>query len=340
MDVTERTPRLANARYMQGMDRDLSALDAQRSLCGAQQGLISLRLAMLVNHVRLYAALGEDEMEIKSQIAEKLRLEHQPVAIIWTDQRPEGALGFRPRKWGCVMWLLASAAKGKTAAFSKDTYGCWGGGVGLGFGNQYMAFPGGLECFYRFLSTGNEAWEQGKGVATRIKDFVTKEFLEDFLHGEGYLKSPQLVKDFLERMPLMEVPSNWVVFKPLSRVDPRKGEPKVVVFLVNPDQLSALVILANYGRQGTDNVTIPYAAGCQTIGIFAYREAQSDPQRAVVGLTDISARLNLRKQLGEDVLSFSVPWKMFQEMEANVEGSFLEKRTWRVLSSRHGAKEK
>jgi len=269
---------------------------------------------------------------MKSKIAEALRLAYAPVAILWTDEKPEKAQEFKQGKWGCVMWMLASAAKGKTAVFTKDTYGCWGGGVGLGFGNQYLAFPGGIECFYHFLSTGNEQWERGKEVAKQIENFVTKDFLEDFLHGEGHLKSPELVKEFVESMPITEVPSKYVVFKPLDEVEPKKEQPEMIVFLAKPDQLSALVILANYGREGTEHVTIPYAAGCQTIGIFAYKEARSENPRAVVGLTDISARANLTKQIEKDLFTFTVPWKMLQEMEDDVKGSFLEGRTWRVLS--------
>jgi hypothetical protein len=230
------------------------------------------------------------------------------------------------------MWMLASAAKGKTAVFSEDTYGCWGGGVGLGFGNQYLKFPGGVECFHYFLSTGNEQWERGKETAEHIKDFVTKDFLDDFLQGERYLKSPELVKEFVESMPMMDIPSKYVVFKPLTNVDAEEETPEIVFFLAPPDELSALVILANYGREGTENVIIPYAAGCQTIGIYPYQEAKSDTPRAVVGLTDISARENLAKQLDRDLFSFAVPWKMFLEMEGYVDGSFLQRRTWKILS--------
>lgn len=50
--------RLSNQRYEKGIDSYLGVLDAQRSLYAAQQGLISLRLAKLVNQVRLYAVLG------------------------------------------------------------------------------------------------------------------------------------------------------------------------------------------------------------------------------------------------------------------------------------------
>ena len=268
---------------------------------------------------------------MKSKIAEALKLKYPPIAILWDDEKPAKAQQFRQGKWGCVMWLLASAARGKTAVFDKDTYGCWGGGVGLGFGNQYLKFPGGIECFCHFLSTGNAHSDKGKAVAGQIENFVTKDFLEDFLQGERYLKSPELVERFVNAMPIMDVPSKYVIFQPLDAVAEDSAPPEIIVFLAPPDQLSALVILANFGRQSNDNVIIPYAAGCQTIGIFPYQEARSERQRAVVGLTDISARENIRRQLDRDLLSFAVPWKMFQEMEENVAGSFLERRTWKAL---------
>jgi len=94
---------------------------------------------------------------MKSKIAEALRLIHPPFAIIWTDEKPRPAQEFKPGKWGCVMWMLASVVRGKTAVFSRETFGCWGGGIGLGFGDQYLNFPGGPECFYYFLSVMAES---------------------------------------------------------------------------------------------------------------------------------------------------------------------------------------
>jgi multidrug efflux system outer membrane protein len=49
---------LSTARYLKGVDTYLAALDAQRSLYAAQQGLITLRLARLINLVTLYKVLG------------------------------------------------------------------------------------------------------------------------------------------------------------------------------------------------------------------------------------------------------------------------------------------
>ena len=94
-----------------------------------------------------------------------------------------------------------------------------------------------------------------------------------------------------------------------------------------------MVVLANYDRPDNQNVIIPYAAGCQTIGIYPYQEAQAEKPRAVVGLTDLSARAYIRKQLADNLMTFSVPLAMFKEMESHVVGSFLERPTWQGLLS-------
>jgi hypothetical protein len=67
------------------------------------------------------------------------------------------------------------------------------------------------------------------------------------------------------------------------------------------------------------------------LGIYAYRELERERPRGLVGMIDISARKNVRATLGENALSFTAPWPLFQEMEANVEGSFLQRETWQAL---------
>lgn len=58
VDSLAETYRLSEARYKSGIDSYLSVLVAQRSLYGAQQGLIGLRLARLSNVITLYKVLG------------------------------------------------------------------------------------------------------------------------------------------------------------------------------------------------------------------------------------------------------------------------------------------
>ncbi|WP_369938600.1 efflux transporter outer membrane subunit [Xanthomonas tesorieronis] len=58
VDVTQRSYSLADARYRNGVDSYLDALDSQRSLYSAQQDLITLRLTEASNRVTLYKVLG------------------------------------------------------------------------------------------------------------------------------------------------------------------------------------------------------------------------------------------------------------------------------------------
>jgi len=57
-DATEVSYKLSVARYDNGVASYLDVLDSQRSLYTAQQGLISVRLARLINLVALYKVLG------------------------------------------------------------------------------------------------------------------------------------------------------------------------------------------------------------------------------------------------------------------------------------------
>jgi uncharacterized protein (DUF169 family) len=272
---------------------------------------------------------------MQSKIAEALKLKHEPVAILWTDEKPKDkdALGFKGCGGGCIMVLFAqAAARGKWAVFDRDNFGCFGGGVGLGFGKQYERFPlGGKEAFKYFLSTGLEGSGREE-LVEKACGLGRKELIENFLRGERYKKSPELVENFLNELPVMEVPANYVVFKPLKDLTEENDEEAViVVFVVDPDQLSALVALTNFDRQGVDNVFTPMGAGCHQIGIYAFREAQKEKPRAVIGLTDISARKNVRHLIGKDVFTFAVPYRRFMEMEASVDESFLKRSTWKSL---------
>lgn len=240
-------------------------------------------------------------------LAKELNLRYEPVAVLLSNEKPEGALQSKEDQWSCIIPLFIAAAKGKTAVFERKTTVCPGGKVGLGFGHYPENMPkysGGIEYH---LSTGKDGFD-----------------------GEGYKKSPELGREFVECLPITDIPYQYVIFKPMSQVDIAQETPEIVSFYINSDQLSALTVLANYYRPGTENVIIPFSSGCQNTFLVPYAEAQKENPRAVVGLTDLSVRLMVEPNM----LSFSVPYKMFLDMEKNIKGSFLEKNLWQKIVAR------
>lgn len=241
---------------------------------------------------------------MESCLVKELNLRYEPVAIFLSNEKPEGALQSKEGHWSCTIPLFLAAAKGKTAVFERNTTVCHGGKAGLGFG-QFPNYPDGIEYF---LSIGKSG----------------------LFEGEGYKKDPELGRDFVECLPITDIPYQYVIFKPMTQVDTTKEIPELIVFYVNTDQLSALTVLANYYRPGIENVLIPFSSGCQSIFLIPYAEAQKENPRAVVGLTDIT----VRPMVEPDMLSFSVTYKMFLDMEESVKGSFLEKHLWNRVVAR------
>jgi hypothetical protein len=57
------------------------------------------------------------------------------------------------------------------------------------------------------------------------------------------------VESKIENLPITDIPAEYVIFRPLGDIDPQQETPRVIVFFADPDQLSALEVLANYDRQ-------------------------------------------------------------------------------------------
>lgn len=242
---------------------------------------------------------------MKSHIADALKLAYHPVATFFQDTEIDGALKFKQGRWGCAVALYNTVAKkGRWALFSRKTTMCFGGIAGLCFGNNYHLMQGGIE---NFLSTGSKQRQ-----------------------GERYKKNPELAKAFVDKLPYVEIPKEYLVLKPLKDTDPDKPAPGLISFFVNPDQLSALTVLANFDREGGDNVIIPFSSGCQSLCLLPHNESKKPLPKAVVGLTDIT----VRNMLDPNILSFTVPYPMFMQMEQNVDDSFLKLDLWAKVAKR------
>jgi uncharacterized protein (DUF169 family) len=257
-----------------------------------------------------------------------------PVAIVWTDKKPAGALELKAGTWGCVMWLFARVAKeGRTAVFSSGTTGCAGGAMGLGFGRPLERHAArNEEGFCSFLSNGIEGATDRTSYQAIIEQSFDAHHKKMLTEGERFLKNPQAVRNFLKNLPVYDVKGRYIVMKPVSKVEEGE-EVKSVVFVANADQIAALTTLANYetGNIRDGIIVAAGAAGCQAMGVCTYAEGESAAPRAVVGLTDLSARQAVRKVLGKDVLTYSVPFSLYQQMERDVPESFLELDLWKGL---------
>ena len=270
-------------------------------------------------------------MAITSEVAKKAGLKNEPVAIVWSTTKPEHALEIRPGTWACIMWYYAKAVlDGKITALSRSSFGCCGGAMGIGFGRPFeMHSSGNEENFCCFLSNGREGCTDTEAYDTRLETLSNPHQKEMFRDGERIKKNPSVAQGFLNALPFYDVPTEYVLFKPLSLTEPEEMI-KSVIFLANPDQISVLSIMANYHRgQITDGVVVAAgASGCQAFGVCTYNEEKSDNPRAIVGLTDLTARKAVRRTLGSDKLTFSMPYKLFLEMEAHAEGSILDSKLW------------
>ncbi len=269
-----------------------------------------------------------------SVIARKAGIKRNPVAIVWTDKKPEKALEFKPGVWSCVMWLFAKVANdGKTAVFSEATTTCAGGSMGLGFGRPWEKHAARSEDgFCSFLSNGADGAIDKEAYNAIIAQSFDDHHRKMLTEGERFFKNPAVVKKFLKNLPLYDAKDKFIVMKPVSEV--KEGDDvKSVVFVANADQIAALSTLANYGTGNLrDGIIVAAgAAGCQAMGVCTYAEYGKEQPRAVVGLTDLSARKSVRATLGKDVLTFSVPYGKYKAMERNAEGSFLDLDLWKEL---------
>jgi hypothetical protein len=106
---------------------------------------------------------------------------------------------------------------------------------------------------------------------------------------------------------------------------------KTVTFYVNSDQLSALMLGAQYNSAPEDPspVIAPFGSGCmEMVALF---DDLTIPQ-AIIGATDIA----MRKHLPPDIVAFSVTKPMFEQFCKLDESSFLYKPFWNNLRKARG----
>jgi len=127
---------------------------------------------------------------MKSKIENYLNLDLSPVAIIWSNDKPEKALQYKEGKFACAMHLVAHAAKGKAVVLDADTNGCFTAAQAFGFGKIEDRFMLGMDYYYAFLSCGMK----DRGIDDELKELITaaskqgsapQDALHILMEGEG-----------------------------------------------------------------------------------------------------------------------------------------------------------
>jgi uncharacterized protein (DUF169 family) len=271
---------------------------------------------------------------MRSIVAEKARLAYKPVAILWSDEKPEGALRIRPGAMTCIMPFFAQVlTKGKTAVFDRESFGCPGARAGLGFGNGYpdAFFGAGVEFMSAFFTKGAESSTNREAfcaLANRVPERERAKFLE----GERLHRSTAKAKRWMTgELPITDIKERYVIFTPLDNV--KEGEkPVVVIFAADPLQLTGLITLVGAVSEGIDPVIVPPMAACQQIGAYVYDQAKKEHPRAVLGYTDLSARESVGTTIPENMFTFAVPLSLFEEMEEEAKDGVFDGPIWRDLT--------
>ena len=158
-----------------------------------------------------------------------------------------------------------------------------------------------------------------------------EDFIEFLVDEEGLKASHELMNKWLDHSkPYKPVNPNILI-------GPLKAEQyehlKTITFYVNPDQLSVLMLGAQYNNAPGDLpvVIAPFGSGCmELLPLF---ENLNVPQ-AIIGATDIA----MRQYLPQEILAFTVTKTMFQQLCKLDENSFLYKPFWRDLRKKRGFK--
>ncbi len=271
---------------------------------------------------------------MESLIAGKLGLAYGPVAILWSDEKPEGALQLKPHASSCIMYLFAQVVtRGKTAVFDRETYGCPGAGPGSGSGTATPTPSGGpVSISWPHSSAKGSRARRDPGAYTSVVGHMPERERAKFLRGERLHRSPEKAKRFMTRdLPVTDIAERYVIFTPLSKVKADE-RPVVVVFVADPLQITGLVTLVGAILEGTDPVRVPPMAACQQIGAFVYEEARREHPRAVLGYTDLAARERVGETIPRNMFTFAVPLRLFEEMEEEARDGVFDGPVWLGLA--------
>lgn len=196
----------------------------------------------------------------------------------------------KQNKHVCIFAFYKNWLNGETLHIAKDNFGCGGAGHHL-FG---------------------------------ISDRSREDFVKFLVDDEGLKSSHDIMNQWLDRLEVYRPEHPNILIGPLR--EDQHEYLKSITFYVNPDQLSMLMLGAQYNSTPGDPPPIiaPFGSGCmELLPLF---QDLSIPQ-AMIGATDIA----MRQFLPPNILAFTVTKPMFRQLCELDEKSFLYKPFWQNL---------
>jgi hypothetical protein len=198
----------------------------------------------------------------------------------------------KPGKTGrnCIFSFYTEWLKGTTLHLAKQHYGCGGAGHWI--------------C----------------GIEGRSREG----YLDFLVNTEGLKSSFELMDKWLDYTKPYQQEHPNILIGPLK--PDQYSYLKTITFFVNPDQLSALMIGAEYNRSPEDPpaVIAPFGSGCMQMTALI---GDLTKPSSIIGTTDIAAR----KYIPENLLAFTITRPMFENLCKLDERSFLFKSFWKEL---------
>jgi hypothetical protein len=157
-----------------------------------------------------------------------------------------------------------------------------------------------------------------------------QEFLRFLVNEEGLKASQALMGMWIDAARPYKAEYAHLFLGPLK--DKTWPYVRTVTFLVNPDQLSALAIGAQYRSSPGDPppVIAPFGSGCSQF--LPFRDLSA--AQASIGATDIA----MRQHLPPDILTMTVTRPMFKQLCELDEKSFLDKLFLKRLKQARGGR--
>ncbi|MGD8983863.1 MAG: DUF169 domain-containing protein [Desulfobacteraceae bacterium] len=268
---------------------------------------------------------------MESEIVHNLRPEFAPVAVVWSHTIPDDALQFKKGKFGCILYLFAEAARrGKVAGGNRESITCTGGRAAMGLGVGFDASDELLDRYAAVFSKGLKSASNQEAYRARM-EAVPKNWHSLYEYGERRHYNAELAKEWiLNGLPRYDIPYDYVLFKPLSRIASDENV-RAVIFPVSPVELAGLVTLAGSVMPGIDPVQVPQGADCNSITAFAYAQADLAEPRAVLGMLGVDGREVMRKRFRDDTLTLTLPAALFQRMEQEAKDCVFQTPSWEDL---------